>query len=109
MALTDKKLTVVAADTAVVQVILQRRDDGSLYMAVKGHTKDDTGNQVGLSHAEGTVVEDNHVAALMALALTALQQANDLDDSDPVITDINPVKALAQAQKALAKAKKASK
>lgn len=104
MALQDKTLTILASEVAVTKVEIQVNDDGSLLIAVRGHTKDDTGNQVGLSHAVGKT-DDAAVQAVLDLALTALQQANDLDDSDPVITDINPDKALARAQAALAKAR----
>lgn len=109
MALTDKVVTVVAAQVAVQQVLIQVNANGSLLLVVKGATKDSTGAQVGLPHASGIVDStDKHIQAVMALALKALQQDNDLEDSAPVITDIDPAKALAKAQKALAKAQAAA-
>lgn len=110
MAKVDKQLTILADEVTVAQAMFQVNQDGSVSLFVTGHTKDDSDNKVGLSKAEGRVdMSDASVQAVMALALTALAQANDLDDSDPVITDHDPAKALAQAQKALAKAKKAAK
>lgn len=110
MALTDKNITVVAAQTKVLVIQIQTNTrDGIPVMTVQGVAKDANGVQVGLTQAQGKLdPNDSNFQALMTMALTALQQANGLEDSDPVITDLDPVKALAASQAALARAKAAA-
>lgn len=110
MALTDKTVTVVAAQAKVLVVQIQTNTrDGIPVMTVQGVAKDANGVQVGLTQAQGKLdPNDSNFQALMTMALTALQQANGLEDSDPVITDLDPAKALAASQAALARAKAAA-
>lgn len=111
MALTDKTLTVVASQTAVAVIQLQMNTrDGMPIVTVQGASKDADGNAVGLTQAQGKLDRaDPLLAPLLTLALKALQQANGLEDSDPVIASLDPAVALAQAQAQLAKAKVAVK
>jgi hypothetical protein len=79
MPLTDKPITVIAAQTAISALTLYPQPDGSVVLVAVGATKDSGGSVVALKEARlqvtGLAVIDN----LVARGLTELRKANGLE------------------------------
>jgi hypothetical protein len=79
MALTDKPITIVAAQTALTKLEAWPQANGSVTLIAFGSTRDGGGNVIPLLNATLNVTGLPVIDNLVARALTELRKANGLE------------------------------